>query len=333
MFSNPTQELKSAVHTHSFNQIEKIKHIVPNIPYSELQTLISKQCESHQKKTANFNLLIDHMIPAMPPAISFNQDVVSIPVDSRFQNDIDDALKALKPWRKGPFKVGETLIDSEWKCQLKWQRIDALIPQNTHTILDIGCNSGYYLYRCLSKSPKLVVGIDPYLHYFYQYLYLDSLLPQQNCAMLPLSLESMQADYFQSNVILCLGLLYHQKSPLDCLAHLFSLLKPGGKLILETLITNDTNQSSLCPYPRYASMKNVYFIPSKSCLIDWLKQSQFIDIEWIDTNSTTSEEQRKTEWSNPHSLSDSLDPNNPSLTIEGYPAPLRGIVTAYKPKK
>ena len=33
------------------------------------------------------------------------------------------ALQALQPWRKGPFDLAGIHIDSEWRSQLKWQRI------------------------------------------------------------------------------------------------------------------------------------------------------------------------------------------------------------------
>ncbi len=43
---------------------------------------------------------------------------------------------------------------------------------------------------------------------------------------------------------------------------------------------------------------------------------------------TELEEQRKTDWMENESLIDFLDPNDTSKTIEGYPAPLRAILTA-----
>ena len=42
----------------------------------------------------------------------------------------------------------------------------------------------------------------------------------------------------------------------------------------------------------------------------------------------TIQEQRRTEWMRFHSLADFLDPENPTLTVEGLPAPRRAIVIA-----
>ncbi|HCI31107.1 MAG TPA: tRNA 5-methoxyuridine(34)/uridine 5-oxyacetic acid(34) synthase CmoB, partial [Psychrobacter sp.] len=41
-------------------------------------------------------------------------------------------------------------------------------------------------------------------------------------------------------------------------------------------------------------------------------------------------EQRKTEWMTYHSLTDFLDPNDSTKTIEGYPAPMRATLIAKK---
>jgi tRNA (mo5U34)-methyltransferase len=48
----------------------------------------------------------------------------------------------------------------------------------------------------------------------------------------------------------------------------------------------------------------------------------------VNIDQTTSDEQRKTDWIDTESLENFLDPNDPSKTIEGYPAPLRAIFIA-----
>jgi len=51
----------------------------------------------------------------------------------------------------------------------------------------------------------------------------------------------------------------------------------------------------------------------------------------LDVTVTTREEQRRTEWMRFHSLSDFLDPQDSSRTVEGYPAPRRAVLTARTP--
>ena len=63
---------------------------------------------------------------------------------------------------------------------------------------------------------------------------------------------------------------------------------------------------------------------------NWLSRAGFGDIEVIATTVTSSEEQRKTNWSFDQSLDDFLDPNDASKTVEGYPAPKRVYMKAKK---
>ena len=128
-----------------------------------------------------------------------------------------------------------------------------------------------------------------------------------------------------------MGVLYHRRSPMDHLLELRETLKSGGQLVLETLVIDGKAGEVLVPQDRYARMGNVWFLPSCSTLEAWLRKMKFRDIEVIDINTTTTEEQRSTEWMRFHSLSNFLDPEDNSKTIEGYPAPRRAVITALAP--
>jgi tRNA (mo5U34)-methyltransferase len=128
-----------------------------------------------------------------------------------------------------------------------------------------------------------------------------------------------------------MGLLYHRRDALDHLRHLFSLLRPGGELVLETLVLNDSQAEVLRPAERYAQMRNVWAIPSVPTLLEWVKQSGFANLQLIDVTPTTPREQRPTAWMRFHSLQDFLDPADTSRTIEGHPAPVRAMVVAQRP--
>jgi tRNA (mo5U34)-methyltransferase len=128
-----------------------------------------------------------------------------------------------------------------------------------------------------------------------------------------------------------MGVLYHQRSPIDHLRQLRQTLRPGGQLVLETLfIPGDASYASTTAH-RYARMKNVWLLPTIAKLSTWLRRSGYRGIKVIDTSVTSTDEQRATEWMTFDSLSDALDPKNPDRTIEGWPAPRRVIVTATAP--
>jgi tRNA (mo5U34)-methyltransferase len=128
--------------------------------------------------------------------------------------------------------------------------------------------------------------------------------------------------------VFSMGVLYHRRSPLDFLQQLKQQLRPGGELVLETLVVAGDEQTVLVPGERYAKMRNVWFIPSTAALCHWLNRLGFKDVSVVDLNITSLEEQRATAWMENESLIDFLDPNDHSKTIEGYPAPLRAVVIA-----
>jgi len=51
-------------------------------------------------------------------------------------------------------------------------------------------------------------------------------------------------------------------------------------------------------------------------------------VRLVDVAATTTQEQRRTPWMRFESLADFLDPADPRLTREGYPAPLRAVFMA-----
>ena len=129
-----------------------------------------------------------------------------------------------------------------------------------------------------------------------------------------------------------MGVLYHRRSPMDHLRELKATLRPGGQLVLETLIIEGGLGECLVPEGRYAMMNNVWFLPSATTLISWLKKCGFVNPRVVDITKTTLEEQRTTDWMTFHSLSDFLDPNDDTKTVEGHPAPLRGVFLAEMPQ-
>ena len=96
---------------------------------------------------------------------------------------------------------------------------------------------------------------------------------------------------------------------------------------METLVIEGDDGALLEPNGRYARMGNVWHLPSPSLAARWLKQAGFNQIEIVDVGDTSLEEQRRTPWMTFHSLEEFLDPNDPTRTIEGLPAPRRAILT------
>ena len=253
-------------------------------------------------------------------------------VDDNGLSVTHDLLQQLCPWRKGPFHIDDLHIDTEWHSDWKWQRLQGHIDSlKDRKILDIGCGNGYYLWQMLGQGAALAVGIDPFWLFVIQYWAMHHFAPDALPAwVLPFGVDELpeQLPYFDT--VFSMGVLYHRRSPFEHLAQLQELLRPGGQLVLETLIIDGVRGEVLVPSGRYAKMRNVWFIPSALELEAWLKRVGWENIRCVDKTHTSVLEQRSTAWMHFESLPDFLDPQDSSKTIEGYPAPLRAVFIAEK---
>lgn len=276
-------------------------------------------------------------LPALQPdAICLDKEAVCLtattPLDATTQQQLEQALRGLHPWRKGPFDLFGTHIDTEWRSDWKWNRIVPHIsPLAGKTVLDVGCGSGYHAWRMHGAGADLVIGIDPSPLFVVQYLALQHFIRSDSVFVLPAGIEDMPADLQAFDTVFSMGVLYHRRSPMDHLLELRQLLKPGGELVLETLVVSGDEHTVLVPRDRYGRMGNVWFIPSAAAVQLWLEKMRFRDVKVVDVCVTTPEEQRSTDWMTFQSLRDFLDPADSTRTVEGYPAPCRAVFTAKAP--
>jgi len=243
-----------------------------------------------------------------------------------------EQLLALSPWRKGPFELEGITIDAEWRSDLKWDRLkDKIEALEGRAVLDVGCGNGYYALQMHDAGARTVIGIDPTLLYIMQFLAIEHYRPTNSVFALPLRLNELPQGSRAFDTCFSMGVLYHQRSPIDHLLQLKSSLRQGGQLVLETMFVPGEEGYSCNPVERYARMRNVWFLPTVTELQAWLERSGFKDIDVIDESVTTTDEQRRTEWMQFESLREALNPEAPEWTVEGWPAPRRVIVIAKAP--
>jgi len=260
------------------------------------------------------------------------KDSVTIGSDNLSADDKENLTKLLKqfhPWRKGPYHVHGVHIDTEWRSDWKWDRIKNHISTlNDRYVLDIGCGSGYHCWRMYGAGAKMVIGIDPSQLFLMQFMAMKHFIGEVPVHFLPLGIEYMPLNFQRFDTVFSMGVFYHRKSPFEHITQLKSLLREGGELVLETLVVDGDENTVLVPNERYASMNNVWFLPSCLALEKWAKRVGLKNVRIVDVNQTSVEEQRATEWMTFQSLQDFLDPSDPNKTIEGYPAPKRATLIA-----
>jgi len=292
--------------------------------------------ESRQALLPKWKELITALPKSVPSVIDLNSPAISVgnikDCDDETRNRIYELLHELKPWKKGPYNIYGIEIDTEWRSDLKWVRLKNHIkPLTGRKVLDVGCGNGYHCWRMSGADAALVIGIDPFLTFIAQFAAVNHFINSEKVYVLPIGIETLPKELRIFDTVFSMGVLYHRRSPFDHLLELKNTLKPGGELVLETLVIDGKKGEVLVPEGRYSKMPNVWFIPSCLTLESWLKRAGFKHIRLIDVNQTTIEEQRKTDWMVFESLSDFLDPKDNNKTIEGCTAPKRAIFLAESP--
>jgi tRNA (mo5U34)-methyltransferase len=276
-------------------------------------------------------------LPEIDPLTVELKDQVSIGdislMDKGRRLALQATLMGLHPWRKGPFQLFGMHLNTEWRSDWKWDRVlPHLDSLDNRLVLDVGCGNGYHCWRMLGAGARRVIGIDPSVKFVFQFQAIKHFagtdLPVD---MLPLGIEHMPERLAAFDSVFSMGILYHRRSPMAHLRELKELLRPGGQLVLETLVIEGPEGMVLVPEGRYAKMPNVWFLPSVDTLISWMRKSGLKNPRMVDISTTSIEEQRATDWMTFESLKDFLDPNDHSKTIEGHPAPIRAVFLAEAP--
>jgi len=274
--------------------------------------------------------------------VATNRAIQINPIQSTNASGLDTFGKALtdqlqpilaefKPWRIGPWQFADLCIESEWDCSFKFERLAAFGPSlRDQSILEVGAANGYYSWRLLGAGAHYVLGIDPAWLCWHQFALSKCLQPASPIDMLPLTFEQLKPSKLQFDLALSMGVLYHRRSPLDHLQALWQSLRPGGKVVVETLVVDLPGNAQLCPDKRYAGMGNVFPLPSPALLSQWLTQVGFIDIQILGLSLTRAAEQRQTSWINTFSLEHFLTEDR-LHTLEGLPAPWRMMIQGQRP--
>lgn len=262
---------------------------------------------------------------------------------------LHSALQALMPWRKGPFCLGGIKLDAEWRSDWKWRRLVRALPDLAGLrVLDVGCGNGWYLWRLVLAGARGVLGLEPYPRSVFQHLLALRLEQDASPGILPMGLEEFDqgpGGKLEFDLVLSMGVLYHCRSPVSHLEALARRLVPGGQVLVETLVIlpeeypdrvagrPGQNDRLLLPTPgRYCGMANIHGLPTPALVQKWLAAAGFSDITPWGIEATTTAEQRAGPWMTYWSLANFLDPVDGHKTIEGLPAPRRGMFLARRPR-
>lgn len=321
-------DMESFVARCSDNDLAKLADLIPGL-------MRERFVENPHGDLAGWQQILNALPEVVPCEYELDQGRISIGHASDLSNEqvslLRQQLMAFHPWRKGPFRLFGVDIDTEWRSDWKWERLRPHVDSlDGRRVLDVGCGNGYHCWRMAADGASFVVGIDPTMLFYMQFEVIRRYIGDIGVYLLPLKLEDLPLQLPAFDTVFSMGVLYHRRSPFDHLLELREKLRPGGQLVLETLVIEGESGQVLVPPGRYAKMRNVWFIPSSDTLVSWIERAGYVDVCCVDSSVTTTKEQHSTDWMTFESLPDFLDPLDPNKTVEGHPAPRRALLIAHK---
>jgi tRNA (mo5U34)-methyltransferase len=133
-------------------------------------------------------------------------------------DQIRERVRALGPWfhnldLKGVKTAPEHFLGDY--PQVKWQRFASSLPAELtgKTVLDIGCNAGFYAMEMKRRGARRVLGIDTDEDYLAQ-ARLAARIQDLDIEFRILSVYDVAAIGEQFDLVLFIGVLYHLRHPL-----------------------------------------------------------------------------------------------------------------------
>ena len=180
--------------------------------------------------------------------------------------------------------------------QHKWRRFAHALPADLSgkSVLDIGCNAGFYSIEMKRRGAARVVGVDSDPRYLAQ--------AQLAAEVFDLDIELRQMDVYdvaalgeRFDVVLFMGVLYHLRHPLLALDLIrehavgellvFQSMLRGAEPVAEVEIDyrfSDTSPFAMVGFPamyfiehRYAGDPSNWWIPNRACVEAMLRSAGF----------------------------------------------------------
>jgi tRNA (mo5U34)-methyltransferase len=218
-------------------------------------------------------------------------------------------LKRLEPWfhridlGNGIYTKTESVMGEPVDHPFgPWQMIQKLLPRDLSgkTLLDVGCNAGFYSFEAKRRGAKRVLGVDGQRQHVRQGLFVRKVLGLEVEFRRLNVYELSPRNVGQFDITLALGLLYHLKHPVLALENLYRVTKE--LLIIETAImpTKQTPMSfayafgagdagaTLHPLayvensPEAKEQVYNWFLPGVNALMAMLRNIGFVGVELVE---------------------------------------------------
>lgn len=120
---------------------------------------------------------------------------------------------------------------------VKWKHIEDAVPKDLSgaTVLDIGCNAGFYSIQMKRRGAKRVLGLDIDERYLNQGRFA--------ARKLGMDIEFRQGSVYevariseQFDFVIFMGVFYHLRYPLFAMDNVVKKIAPGGQMLFQTML-------------------------------------------------------------------------------------------------
>lgn len=135
------------------------------------------------------------------------------------QKAVAARIAELGPWFHNLYLAGEWTAPDHFLGDfpgIMWRRICHALPDDLdgRTVLDIGCNSGFYCAALKARGAGRIVGIEPDPRYRAQAAFAAEVLGHSDVEIRDLSVYDVAALGERFDLVLFMGVLYHLRHPL-----------------------------------------------------------------------------------------------------------------------
>jgi tRNA (mo5U34)-methyltransferase len=147
---------------------------------------------------------------------------------------------------------------------VKWKRIAGSIPQDLTgaTVLDVGCNGGFYSIEMKRRGASRVLGVDIDDRYLGQARFAASVL-DLDIEFMKLSVYDVDAIPGQFDYVFFMGVFYHLRYPLFALDKIIT--KVRDRLIFQTMLRGSLESSAAADDYHFWN-KQVFSQPDFPCM-------------------------------------------------------------------
>jgi tRNA (mo5U34)-methyltransferase len=213
--------------------------------------------------------------------------------------EIEQRVRSLGPWFHNLDLNGVKTAPNHFLGDypnIKWRNFAHAIPDDLHgkSVLDVGCNAGFYSIEMKKRGAARVVGIDSDPMYLDQARFAAEVCGYPDIEFRNLSVYEIGQLGEPFDVVIFMGVLYHLRHPLLALDMLYGMvnellvfqsMQRGSKQLMSvnddypfwetSIFDHDEFPKMYFIEKRYASDPTNWWIPNRACVEAMLRSAGF----------------------------------------------------------